>query len=115
MVLAAELALKFLWEQVQEDQTKAAGMDHDLDRWFDCLPLDLQVEIESDYCKQAESPPPAGWETPAQVFEFCKDASVEWRYLVEEKNLPKYEMRAKWLKYATVSVLKVGEKLAEEK
>ena len=51
MVLAAELALKFLWEQVQEDKTKATDTKHNLSEWFKKLPVHLKAEIQSEYCK----------------------------------------------------------------
>ena len=105
MVLAVELALKFLWEQYKG---KPANKDHKIHQLFNELCPSLQVQIQSEYCKLAESPQ-SGWETPNKIFELCKDASVQWRYLVEESNFPEYVMQAEYLKYATLSVLRVGE------
>ena len=110
MVLAAELALKFLWEQ---DKGKPAKTDHNVHQLFHGLSNPLQVEIQSEYFERAKSPP-TGWETPERIFEFCKSASVQWRYLVEKRNFPKYVMQAEYLKYATLSVLQVGEMFAQD-
>ena len=111
MVLAVELALKYLWEQ---DKGKAANKDHKTHELFNELSCSLQVQIQSEYCKLAKSPP-NGWDTPDDVFKRCKDASVQWRYLVEENNFADYVMQAEYLKYAILSVLQVGEMLAQKK
>ena len=113
MVLAAELALKFLWQHVQSYNTKPKGTGHNLSLLFSNLPHHYRVDIQSEYCKRATSPPD-GWETPGKIFELCKSASVQWRYLVEKNNFPKYVMQAKYLKYATLSVLEIAEGLALE-
>ena len=109
MVLAVELALKYLWEQ---DKRKASKPNHKINELFNTLCPSLQDQIQSEYCKLAGSPP-IGWETPTKIFELCEGASVQWRYLVEEHNFPKYVMQAKYLKYATLSVLQVSEKLPQ--
>ena len=111
MVLAAELALKFLWEQ---DKGKPAKPNHNVHQLFHGLSNSLQVEIQSEYCERAKSPP-NGWETPERIFESCKNASVQWRYLVEKRNFPKYVMQAEYLKYATLSVLQLGKRFAQGK
>lgn len=116
MVLAAELALKFLWQQTNPEP---AGDGHNLDKLFNGLKKCLQIKIEVKYserCKahQPAAPPPEGWETPKQAFELCKDASIRWRYLVEEKKFPDYAMQATYLKYATLSVLQVAEILPKK-
>ena len=110
MVLAVELALKLLWEG---QKGKPATPDHNIDQLFGDLSGPLKVQIQSEYCEQAKSPPP-GWETPDKIFRLLKDASIKWRYLVEESNFPRYFMQAKYLKYATLSVLKAGETPAEK-
>lgn len=109
MVLAVELALKYLWQQSKG--TPANG-SHDIHDLFRRLCPSLQAQIQSEYCKfkLAESPQPE-WENLDEIFELCKDASVNWRYLVEEGNFPDYVMQAKHLKYATLSVLQVSETL----
>lgn len=109
MVLAVELALKLLWEL---DKGKPANNDHNIHELFNDLSCSIQVQIQSEYCKLAE-PSLSGWETLDKIFELCEHASVQWRYLVEESNFPKYVMQAEYLKYATLSVLQVGEKLAK--
>ena len=111
MVLAVELALKLLWERYKDEP---APQNHKIDQLFKDLCPSLQIQIQSEYCKLAKTPP-EGWETPKKIFELCKDASVQWRYIVEGKNFPKYMMQAKYLKYTTLSVLKVGERLTQKK
>ena len=103
IVLALELALKLLWER---DKGREAPQNHKINKLFGELCPSRQSQIKSEYCKLAGSPP-SGWETPDKIFELCKDASVQWRYLVEKSNFPKYVMQAKYLKYATLSVLRV--------
>lgn len=110
IVLAAELALKFLWEQ---DKGEPAKANHDIPKLFKCLTGNLQDQIQSEYCKLAKSPP-SGWETTERIFSRCKGASVQWRYLVEESNFPEYVMQAEYLKCATMSVLKASEPLSGE-
>ena len=110
IVLAAELALKFLY---QKDKSKAAPEDHKIDQLFNELSPCLQEQITHQYCKLAY-PPPQGWENPKQIFELCKKASVQWRYLVEENNFPEYVMQATYLIYATSSVLKVADTLPKK-
>lgn len=107
IVLAVELALKFLY---QKDKSKAARPNHKIDELFNDLSACLQEQITDKYCKLA-NPPPERWENPKQIFELCKEASVKWRYLVEENNFPDYAMHATYLKYATLSVLEVAETL----
>ena len=110
VVLAAELALKFLWEL---EKGKPAGNQHDLDALFKGLSCPLRVQLQDEYWKQANSPP-CGWETLRQVFERCKDASIQWRYLVEKPNFPRYDMHATYLKYAALTVLQVSKQFALE-
>ena len=110
MVLAVELALKYLWEQ---SKGKSSNPNHNTQELFNGLCCSLRVQIQSEYSESAESPP-CGWETPDKIFELCKDASVKWRYLVEEINFPKYVMHVRYLKYATLSVLRVGELTAKQ-
>ena len=105
VVLAVELALKFLYEK---DKSKPAGQNHRVDELFNELSPCLQKQITDKYCTLANTPP-EGWETPKQIFELCKKASMKWRYLVEEDNFPDYAMQATYLKYATISVLQVAE------
>ena len=111
MVLAVELALKLLWEQYKG---KSANQDHKIHQLFNELSPCLRIQIQSEYFKLAQSPP-SGWETPDKIFELCKGASVQWRYLVEESNFPQYVMQAKYLKYTTLSVLKVNERFTPKK
>ena len=113
VVLAAELALKFLWNYIPEGNNRPSEKNHELASWFNRLPPCVRVEIRAKYCKRSDSPP-VGWETPDKVFTLCKGASVQWRYLVEESNFPDYVMHATYLIDATLSVLQVGEELAKE-
>ena len=112
MVLAAELALKFLWQQTNPEP---AGNVHNLDKLFKGLKKCLQTKIEVKYSERCKAHhPPEGWETPKQAFELCKDASIQWRYLVEEKRFPDYAMHATYLKYAILSVLEIAEILTKK-
>ena len=116
MVLAAELALKFLSQQTN---LKLPDNDHNLHDLFKGLKDSLKEEIEakySEYCSNQQPPKysPERWETADQVFQLCNKASVQWRYLVEEKNFPDYAMQATYLKYATFSVLRVAEVLPQK-
>ena len=104
IVLAVELALKFLYEK---DKSKPAHKSHKVNVLFNDLSPCLREQITEKYCTLANTPP-EGWETPKRVFEHCKNASVKWRYLVEENNFPDYAMQATYLKYATRSVLEVA-------
>ncbi len=108
IVLAVELALKFLWER---EKGNPAGNQHDLDALFKGLSCPLRVQLQDEYWKQANSPP-YGWETLQQVFERCKGASIQWRYLVEKPNFPTYVMHATYLKYAALTVLQVSKQFA---
>ena len=111
VVLAAELALKFLWNYIPEDVNRPSERKHELSLWFNRLPPCVRSKIVAEYCELSDSPP-VGWETPERVFMSCKGASVQWRYLVEEGNIPNYVMYATHVKDATLSILAVGEKLA---
>ena len=104
VALAAELALKFAWET--ENQGEATG-SHDLLKWFDCLSYNLKEKIRSEYQRRVTNPPQKELETARQVFKICRDAFVDWRYIVEEGNYPNYIMRATYLKEATLSVIHV--------
>ena len=77
--LAAELSLKFAYEL--ENPGKTANTNHDLEHWFNKLSETLRNEVENQYCHLA-TPPRCGWMTAAEVFEKCKDSSLEWRYIV---------------------------------
>lgn len=114
VVLAAELALKFLWNYIPEGNKRPSERKHELSLWYKRLPTCVRDQIGAEYCARSDSSP-LGWETPEGVFKSCKGASVQWRYLIEEGNIPDYVMHARCLIDATLSVLKVGEKLAEEK
>ncbi len=106
VVLAAELALKYLWEQLPRNHGKSAGNGHNLHELFEKLPKCVRAEIENRF-KEWEHSMNQGWETADKVFETCKNASVQWRYLVEEGNYPNYTMRATTLQCLTRIVLDV--------
>ena len=107
VVLGAELALKFLWQHVQDGKCRPAWNDHELSHWFNKLPCSLKAQIEIEYLRLSEMPP-VGWKSAKDVFEFCEGASVKWRYLVEEDSFPDYVMQANCLKDAVLSVLQVA-------
>ena len=111
VVLATELALKFLWEH---DKNKPANKDHKIDKLFNDLSSPLRCQVQLEYEQLAKSAP-IGWRTVGDVFTLCRDASVQWRYLVEESNFPDYIMRAQCLIHATESVLRVSAAASKEK
>ena len=102
--LAAELALKFAWEQENPGQT--ASNNHNLEHWFKQLSSSLKKSIEREYLKFATQPK-VGWKTANQTFKKCKDSSLDWRYIVEEGHGPQHKMQATYLKHATMSVITV--------
>ena len=104
VALAAELALKYAWET--ENQGGASG-GHDLKKLFDRLSDSLKERIRSEYQKCVTDPQENKWETVDQVFNTCRDAFVDWRYIVEESKYPNYIMRATYLNDLTLSVIHV--------
>ena len=106
IALAAELALKAAWEK-EDSEKKVAPLYHRLKDLFDCLPADLQAKIEFEYKNCAKAPDP-GWETPKLVFEKCNDAYKTWEYLGEKGKKPEWRMEAKWLKVATLAVIRAA-------
>ena len=103
IALAAELALKAVWER-EVGKNGVAPTHHRLKDLFDCLPLVLRERVELEYRKAATHPDP-GWETPQLVFERCNHAYKTWEYLGEEGKKPEWRMQAKWLSVATKSVI----------
>ena len=105
VALAAELALKFLWET---ENKGGAPSGHDLQRCFELLSDDYQKSIRSAYKRRVPHPLGTEWKTVDQVFQLCSDAFEDWRYIVEEGSYPNYIMRATHLRDATLSVLDVA-------
>ena len=105
VALAAELALKFVWET--ENQGGAAG-GHDLLDCFDSLSDDIKGKVRNEYKRRVTNPLGEEWGAVDQVFKICRDAFVDWRYIVEEGKYPSYIMRATYLKEATLSVIDVA-------
>ena len=66
VVLAAELALKFLWNYIPEDVGRPSERNHELSLWFNRLPACVRADIEEEYSKRSDSPP-MGWETPEEL------------------------------------------------
>ena len=106
VALSAELALKYLWEM---ENSGGAPVGHDLRKCFNCLLDHHKDEIRRNYEKRVPDPLEEDWRTVDQLFEICRDAFVDWRYIVEEGNYPNYIMRATYLKEATLSVIDVAE------
>ena len=109
--LAAELALKFAWEQEHKDEV--AETTHDLKQLFDHLSPHSQERIRSEYVPlggQAVQ----GWKTVDQVFKTCRCAFENWRYIIEEDNFPNFIMQATYLKHAALSVIKVAQKTTRD-
>ena len=109
--LAAELALKFAWEQ--ENKDKVAETTHDLWKLFGRLSDHSQQRIRSEYVARAQ-PPMQGWKTVDQVFKTCRWAFENWRYIVEEDKFPNFIMHATYLKHATLSIVEVAQKAARD-
>ena len=105
IALAAELALKFLWET---ENKGGAPPGHNLQRCFELLTDDYQKSIRSAYRRRVMNPLGREWKTIDQVFQICSDAFEDWRYIVEEGSYPNYIMRATHLRDATLSVLDVA-------
>ena len=93
--LAAELALKFVWET--ENQGEATG-GHDLQECFRRLSDDIKEKTRKEYQRRVPNPLETTWATVDQVFKICRNAFVDWRYIVEEGKYPSYIMRATYLK-----------------
>ena len=106
VALAAELALKYLWEM--ENSGGAPG-GHDLLKCFNRLLDHHEDGIRRNYEKRVTDPYEEDWGSVDQLFEVCRDAFVDWRYIVEEGNYPNYIMRATYLKEATLSVIDVAQ------
>ena len=104
VALAAELALKYVWEM---ENAGGAPADHDLMECFSRLTKDHREFIRREYERRVRDPHEEEWKTVDQVFEICRDAFVDWRYIVEEGNYPNYIMRATYLKEAALSVIAV--------
>ena len=105
VALAAELALKYLWEA---ENAGGAPVGHDLLKCFNRLLDHHKDEIRRNYERRVTDPSEEEWRTVDQLFEICRDAFVDWRYIVEEGNYPNYIMRATYLKKATLSVIDVA-------
>ena len=107
VALAAELALKCLWET---ENAGGAPVGHDLLKCFNRLLDHHKDDIRRNYEKRVTDPYEEEWGTVDQLFEICRNAFVDWRYIVEEGNYPNYIMRATYLKEATLSVIDVAQK-----
>ena len=104
VALAAELALKWLWEL---ENGKPAANKHSLHGWFVELSPQRQQAIREEYQRRTDAPP-KGWESVDSVFNQCDRAFEHWRYIVEKDSFPTYVMQATHLKHATSSVLGVA-------
>ena len=108
--LAAELALKWLWER--DNHPCSSKNCHDLLILFNELSEELKGKIRAGYLKRA-FPCEPGWESADRVFKVCKNAFVDWRYVVEQGGFKDYIMHVTYLNHATRSVLQVGETLPQ--
>ena len=104
--LAAELALKWLWEW--DNHPRSSKGCHDLLILFNELSEDLKEKVRAAYLQRA-CPSEPGWESADEVFNICRNAFVDWRYVVEEGGFKDYVMHATYLNHATRSVLQIGE------
>ena len=103
--LAAELALKWLWEW--DNHPRSSKSRHDLLILFNELLEDLNEKVRAAYLQRA-CPYEPRWESADEVFKICRNAFVDWRYVVEEGGFKDYVMHATYLNHATRSVLQVG-------
>ena len=116
MSLAAELALKFAWEnEPVEGRTGAVpsgANGHDLDYLFRKICC-LRDEVKEGYVNLLGQNEEAhdGWETADRVFEKSKDAFELYRYIVEQGREAGEPMHATELGIATLSVIKAIEGL----
>ena len=83
--LAAELALKFAYEQENPDAT--ADKTHDLLDLYCKLSKQRRDEIEADYSLRAhphQTIQAANWQTAGGVFKAARNHFTDWRYVSEE-------------------------------
>ena len=104
--LAAELALKYLWED--ENPGQSAPGTHELHNLFRSISSQRRDEIESDYqvrLQRHDNMPASGWQTVDEVFQKTNDYFEHWRYVSEEgASIPYTEPR--FLREAVCSVLR---------
>ena len=108
--LAAELALKFLFER--RDGREAARNTHDLHKLFGRLTEHDQLAVESVYREWLNGyVPTLRWcDTAGGVFKQCRGVFEQWRYITEGERLSEsFEMKVTYLSAATRSVLEVAD------
>lgn len=87
--LAAELALKFAYEQ--EHTNEAAPNEHDLLVLYKKLSEKRRSDIVADYAERLQrhaTAPAPNWKTAEGAFEAARHHFVDWRYASEGKNIP---------------------------
>ena len=109
--LAAELALKWLWEK--GNQSCSAKSCHDLSVLFNELSEEIKGKVRAGYLKRV-CPSEQGWDSVDNVFKICKHAFVDWRYIVEKGGFKDYIMHVTYLNHATRAVLEVGDTLPQQ-
>ena len=104
--LAAELALKYVWED--ENSGQSAAGTHKLHNLFRSISRTRRDEMDADYkvrLQRHANKPPSGWQTLDDVFRTTNDYFESWRYVSEEgAHIPYVEPR--FLREAVCSVLK---------
>ena len=114
IALAAELALKFSYEQ--ENPSEVAPATHDLRDLFAELSDDkvkavrkVYARLLNQYKHQLEQDKKEyledGWETADHLFENCRYAFEDWRYIEERMPRTPFVMRATLLELGARSVL----------
>ena len=86
--LAAELALKFAYEQ--ENANVRAPNKHDLFDLYHKLSNERRSKIETDYLvrlRRRETAPAATWQTAEGAFKAARNHFVNWRYASEGKPI----------------------------
>ena len=90
--LAAELALKFAYEQDNPSMDPPGG--HDLFVLYGKLSQDRKADIESDYSiriLRRQDMQPVNWQTAESVFKAVRNHFVDWRYMSERRVIPYFQ------------------------
>ena len=90
--LAAELALKFAYEQ--ENPDASAANTHDLFDLYHKLSKKRMDKIEADYSlrtRQHQNIQAAGWQTAGGVFTAARNYFTDWRYVSEGRIIPFFQ------------------------
>ena len=110
VVLATELALRFLWEREQESKTAVAKNSHTFPDLFKGLSKACRDKIRHRYLEIAPIPKKV-WKSLSGIFKRKENSSVQWRYIVEEGKSRPYIMQATYLIALTRAVIEVAREI----